>query len=201
MTISAAPTPGPTAPLPPAPPASAQTIDALHRDLAFANGYRMELIRTLLAIAAALFAFTVTFGPTLKPVECKPAMWIGWLGLALSMFGGFVHLLGWDHYYKSYLDFDWRDRNKPDRVEAAKAARDARARINLWRRWGMGAQFAGFVVGVAGVGAFAGVNLEHAAPRSDPIVLSCCADSPHAASAAVSRAASSAPPRQGWVHP
>lgn len=74
-----------------------------------------------------------------KPVEWKPAMWIGWIGLAASMFGGFVHLLGWYHYYKSYLDLDWRSRNDANQDAARATAVAGRARLNCWRRWAMGA--------------------------------------------------------------
>jgi hypothetical protein len=146
---------------------SEPTIDSVHRDIAFANGYRMELIKTLLGISAALFAFTVTFGPTLKPVEWKLAMWVGWGGLAVSMMGGIVHLLGWDYYYKSYRDFNWRRRSGADQDAVKKAGEKARAVINVWRRIGMGAQFIGFAVGVVGVGLFAGANIENSAPKSD----------------------------------
>ena len=39
------------------------------RDIALANQYRIELIKYLLAIAAALFAFTVAYRPSLMRVE------------------------------------------------------------------------------------------------------------------------------------
>lgn len=154
-------------PEPAAPTPGTPTIEAVHRDIGFANSYRMELLKTLLAIAAALFAFTVTFGPTLKPIAWKWAMWMGWAGLAVSMVGGLVHLLGWDHFYKSYLDINWRRRNEPDQAAVKKAGEDARAAINIWRRAGMAAQFSGFVVGVAGVGVFAGANIENAAAKAE----------------------------------
>ena len=64
------------------------TIDAIHRDIALANEYRLELIKILLTIAAALFAFTVTFRPSLTKVDLGCAMWVGWAALGLSMIGG-----------------------------------------------------------------------------------------------------------------
>ena len=144
-----------------------QTIEAVHRDIALANSYRMELIRTLLAIAAALFAFTVTFGPTLKQIEWKSAMWFGWGGLAISMVGGMIHLLGWDHFYKSYLDVDWRRRLEANQEAVKKSGKSARKIINFWRRLGMFAQFGGFVIGVVGIGLFAGANLENAVTKGE----------------------------------
>src|SRR5262245_15208463 len=69
------------------------TIDAIHRDVALANKYRLELIKYLLAIAAALFAFTITFRPSLSRIDFAWAMWLGWLGLGISMIGGMFHML------------------------------------------------------------------------------------------------------------
>lgn len=151
-----------------APTPATPTIEAVHRDIALANNYRMELIKTLLAIAAALFAFTVTFGPALKIIAWKPAMWLGWTGLAISMIGGMVHLLGWDHFYKSYVDVEWRRRQESDQEAVKKDGKAARRTINAWRRLGMVMQFGGFVFGVAGVGLFAGANIENAAAKGDP---------------------------------
>jgi hypothetical protein len=168
--------PTPVAGAPAPRPASGPSIEAIHYNVGLSNTYRMELIRTLLAISAALFAFTVTFGPTLKPVEWKEAMWIGWAGLAVSMIGGFVHLLGWDHYFKSYRDVDWRLRRWVGKPRARKFAKRVRRRINLWRRTGMVAQYAGCVVGVAGVGCFASANIDHAAPKSAPQMAFCCSE-------------------------
>jgi hypothetical protein len=133
------------------------TIDAIQRDVALANTYRIELIKFLLGIAAALFAFTVTFRPTLVRVDFSWAMWVGWIGLALSMIGGVFHMLGWDHYYKSYRDHDWR--NTSDPVAGKEEGKRARAWINHWRRIALVLQFAGFFVGVACTGFFSAVNL------------------------------------------
>jgi hypothetical protein len=99
------------------------TIDAIQRDIALANTYRLELIKYLLAIAAALFAFTVTFRPSLSRVDLPWAMWLGWIGLGISMVGGIFHMLGWDHYYKSYRDHDWGHADSNEGKRAGKAAR------------------------------------------------------------------------------
>ena len=135
------------------------TIEALHRDIALANQYRIELIKILLTITAALFAFTVTFRPSLIRIEHGWAMWAGWGGLALSMIGGLFHMLGWDHYYKSYRDFDWKNKNNP---LARQDGKIARKRIDCWRKNAMYIQFGGFIVGVACIGIFAGTNIDNA---------------------------------------
>jgi hypothetical protein len=158
------------APLP-APPARPRPgIEAVQRDIALANTYRIELIKFVLAITAALFAFTVSFRPTLWQVVVPEAMWIAWGGLALSMLGGLFHMEGWDHFYKSYRDFDHRGR-----FDQGKRARRG---INVWRRAGMVVQYAGFVIGVAGVAVFAGANLDHARPPGDPAGLPAAATPP-----------------------
>jgi len=136
------------------------TIEAIQRDVGLANQYRIELIKLLLTIAAALLAFTVAFRPSLTRIDIGWAMWAGWLGLAVSMIGGLFHMLGWDHYYKSYRDHDWG--NKDDPAAGKASGRAARKRINAWRRLSMYAQFGGFVVGVAGVALFAAINIDNA---------------------------------------
>lgn len=127
------------------------SIDSIHRDIAFANTYRIELIKYMLAIAAALFAFTATFRPSLACVCDPEAMLVGWIGLGLSMVGGMVHMEGWDHYYKSYRDH----------AKDLAAGKKARKLINLWRRIGMTVQYLGFVAGVAAIGYFAYMNLDN----------------------------------------
>jgi len=139
-------------------PVGQPTIDAIQRDVALANQYRLELIKFLLGVAAALFAFTVAFRPTLERVDMYWAMWWGWLGLALSMYGGIFHMLGWDHYYKSYRDHDWKNRSS---AQGKAEGKEARRVINVWRRLAMYFQFGGFMVGVAGIGIFAAANLDN----------------------------------------
>lgn len=134
------------------------TIDAIQRDITLANNYRIELIKYLLAIAAALFAFTVTFRPSLERVDVAWAMWLGWFGLGVSMIGGMFHMLGWDHFYKSYRDYDWKSAGSGSGKSEGKAARD---KINKWRRLAMFFQFGGFILGVASIGLFAGANIDN----------------------------------------
>lgn len=153
-------------------------LAALHRDVAFANTYRIELIKFLLGICAAIFAFMLAFRPTLETVQAPWSMWLGWLGLGGSMVGGMVHMIGWDHFYKSYRDHDHRG----DKIGGKKTRRI----VNFWRRLGMTAQYGGFAVGVAGVGLFAGLNLDNVRrPASESTASKCLAASaPSAASAA-----------------
>lgn len=139
------------------------TIDSVHENIRFATQYRLELIKYLMGITAALFAFTVSFRPTLTTVDFANAMWVGWGGLAVSMIGGMFHLLGWDHYYKSYRDYDWKHRES----NGAVLGKEARRCINLWRRLAMVLQFCGFMVGVLAIGLFAGMNIDHSAKTSD----------------------------------
>lgn len=151
------------------------TIDAIHRDLAFANTYRIEWIKFMLAVAGGLFAFTVTFRPTISPADWKLAMWIGWLGLALSLAGGMGQMAAWEYFYKSYRDFDFKG-NKA----AGKAYRRS---VNRWRLMAMWSQIVFLVVGVAGVGTFAAINIDHV-KDSDCKISASAAVAPAAASGA-----------------
>ena len=154
------------------------TIESVHRDIGFANAYRMELLKHLMTISAALFAFTVTFRPTLDAVQCRWAMWIGWTGLAVSMIGGMVHMLGWDHYYKSYRDFDYGLREDPDTERGRREGRAKRNQINRWRRVAMVAQFVGFAIGVIGVGTFAAINIDNVHKQSSAAAPVCGESTP-----------------------
>jgi hypothetical protein len=128
-------------------------IDSLHSDLGFANTYRLELIKTVMTLAAGLLAFTVTFRPNLKPIDAGWLVWPGWLGLGFSLVGALFNMLGWEHFYLSYRDFDWK--GKKDEGVAA------RRRITSWRRPAMLVQFAGFMLGVLCVAIFAALNIDN----------------------------------------
>jgi hypothetical protein len=162
------------------------TIESVHRDIQLANTYRMELIKYLLAITAGLFAFTVTFRPTLSPVQHAWAMWLGWTGLGLSMIGGLFHMVCWDHYYKSYRDFDWKHRLDT----GAESGRQARKQINWWREAAMVVQYGGFMIGVIGIAIFAGVNIDNVRKAEAPAPASAQPASPPAPAAP-------APPSKG----
>jgi hypothetical protein len=81
-------------------------------------------------------------------------MWIGWLGLGLSLVGGMIHMQGWDRFYISYRDYDWWDQD----------GKAARKRINKWRRAGMVLQYLGFAAGVVAIAIFAAVNIGNVTP-------------------------------------
>jgi hypothetical protein len=148
------------------------TIEAIHRDVALANNYRIELIKYLLAIAAALFAFSVSYRPSLARVDLPWSMWLGWLGLGLSMIGGIFHMLGWDHYYKSYRDHDW---GNADPAEGKIEGKRARRIVNVWRRVAMTLQFGGFILGVGCIGLFAGFNIDNVRSPSAPAAVNSAA--------------------------
>lgn len=139
-------------------------IEALHRDIAFANTYRLELIKLSMTLAGALLAFTVTFRPELQRVTWSGAMWVGWFGLALSMLGGMANMHGWDRYYMSYRDFDHKYRNTTPPTDSSALGKAKRSGITRWRRWAACAQFGGFALGVAGVALFAAMNLDGKQP-------------------------------------
>ncbi len=50
-------------------------IKSVHRDLAAANSYRQEFIKSLILIAGALFAFSVSFRPELRVVKQEELFW------------------------------------------------------------------------------------------------------------------------------
>ena len=127
------------------------TIEAVHRDIELANRYRLELIKLIMTISAAVLAFTVSFRPSLRSVELPWLMWMGWIGLGASMVGGMIHMHGWDRYYVSYRDYDWRNRKE--------CGKEKRRQINRWRDTGMFIQFAGFAVGVMAIALFAAENI------------------------------------------
>jgi hypothetical protein len=128
-------------------------IESVHRDLDFANTYRLELIKTVMTLAAGLLAFTVAFRPNLSVIAAGWLVWPGWLGLGLSLVGALFNMLGWEYFYVSYRDFDWK-KNHAGGVAA-------RGRITHWRRAAMLVQFAGFVLGVFCIAIFAALNIDN----------------------------------------
>jgi hypothetical protein len=127
------------------------TIEAVHRDVEFGIQFRLELSKTLLTLAAALFAFTVAFPPAIVPGTDLTLLWLGWGGLCVSMAGGFVNLYGWEKYYLSYRDYDWDEKHQQ--------GKEKRKEITLWRRIGRFFQFGGFLIGTFAIGLFTIHNL------------------------------------------
>jgi hypothetical protein len=142
-------------------PSKTHDIESVHRDLAFANAYRQEFIKSLILIAGALFAFSVTFRPDLRIVNHEELFWVAWIGLGASMVGGFAQLAAWERLYSSYQRFDYRA--MPDRGAAYRKT------VTLARRVALVCQVSGFIIGVAALGSFTAMNLanfEKKAPGS-----------------------------------
>lgn len=128
---------------------SDHTLETVHRDLALANAYRQEFIKTLILVAGALFAFSVSFRPQLQLPVYSYLFWISWIGLSASMVGGFGQLASWERIYASYQRFE-RKGLDGDRY------RDV---LTVWRRIALFTQMIGFTVGVCALGAFTAFNL------------------------------------------
>lgn len=132
------------------------TIEAIHRDVEFENKYRLELLKQLLTLAAAILAFTVSFRPTLAHVDFGWLMWGGWVALGVSLGCGMLHMLLWSHFYLSYRDYDWHGR--------PSEGKSHRKYITGFRRFVMFFQFLGFAAGVLGIAIFAAVNFHNVLP-------------------------------------
>lgn len=126
-------------------------ITVLHTDIGFANNYRLELSKTLLALSAALFAFTISFPPALTAIRDVWILGLAWAALGVSMIGGFGNLYGWEKFYISYRDYK-------DNQQAGESARRC---ITCWRRIARGAQFLGFAVGITALAAFVVINRDN----------------------------------------
>ena len=127
------------------------SIEAIHRDLAFANAYRQEFIKSLILIAGALFAFSVSFRPELRTTAHEELFWVSWIALGISMLGGFAQLACWERFYSSYQRFEYKGKDGERR----------RFWITLMRRIALLCQVIGFVLGVAALGSFTAFNLSN----------------------------------------
>lgn len=127
------------------------TLETVHRDLALANSYRQEFIKTLILVAGALFAFSVSFRPQIQQPIYSYLFWVSWIGLSASMVGGFGQLAAWERIYASYQRFE-RKGLDGDRY------RDI---LTKWRKFALFAQITGFTAGVSALGAFTAFNLTH----------------------------------------
>lgn len=131
-------------------PEQQPSIEAVHRDLALANSYRQEFIKSLIFVAGALFAFSVSFRPQLVSPTNIGLFWVAWAGLAISMVGGFGQLACWERIYASYQRYEWKN-----------ASGDSyRHLISLCRRVALVSQVIAFIVGVTALGAFTALNLD-----------------------------------------
>jgi len=131
-------------------------IEALQTDIGFANTYRLEVIKTVLGIATALLAFTISFRPKLSTVQYEWMMQVSWAALAVSIVAGIVTMYCWELFYISYRDKDWKG--------DGPAGKKLRRRITGFRRFFFTAEILGCLIGVVGVAFFSVVNLPNAAP-------------------------------------
>jgi hypothetical protein len=126
-------------------------IESVHRDLATANVYRQEFIKSLILICGGLFAFSVAFRPELRAVAKEALFWVAWTALGASMLGGFVQLAAWERFYSSFQRYEWKGRS----------GKPYRRRITLLRRAALLLQVLGFVMGVVALGSFTALNLSN----------------------------------------
>lgn len=97
-------------------------IETRHRDIQFGNTFRVEYIKTLLALSSAILTFTVTFlkdfvGGVTSVTSWKLALLSGWLLLLVSTVAGVQNLRYWAWYFISWgrsrtsdQENDWRDK-------------------------------------------------------------------------------------------
>lgn len=128
----------------PGTPQPTRTLEDVHRDVAFANQYRLEFIKHTMSLATAVLVFTVSFVKDVLPAGAAPEstayIGYGWFAMVVSLIGGLAHMIGWDRYYISYRDYDYHGK-----IEEGRTVRD---RINFWRRTAMFFQILGFIFGL-----------------------------------------------------
>jgi hypothetical protein len=121
-----------------------RSLEDAHRDIALANQYRLEFIKHTMSLATAVLVFTVSFVKDALPSGAAPqsAAYIGygWFAMAISLIGGLAHMVGWDRFYISYRDYDYRG----DGVRG----KEVRKKITFFRRIAMFLQIAGFGFGL-----------------------------------------------------
>ena len=118
-----------------------RTLSDIHRDVEFAQAYRLEFIKHTMSIAAGVFIFTVTFRKDIiggAVPQCKTLLVSGWVAMVVSLLGGLGHIVGWDRYFITYRDFA----HDPAGGEAARKT------INACRRVAMWIQLLSFAIGI-----------------------------------------------------
>jgi hypothetical protein len=126
-----------------------RTLEDVHRDVEFANRYRLEYIKHIMSIAAGVFVISIAFMGELtgdKIVESKSTLVCGWFLLLLSLVAGIFHMKCWDRFFTSF------------RKDFAEGSR-RRKRINRIRILVETLQIGLFVVGLLCVFLFARANL------------------------------------------
>ncbi len=102
--------------------ADERTLSDVHRDVDFANRYRLEYIKHLISVAAALFLLSVAFmkdvlGVNSSQAHFKVFLGLAWLFLIVSTIAGIFHLRSWAEFYITYLKpFKDKEANKRRRV-------------------------------------------------------------------------------------
>ncbi len=129
-------------------PSQRPSTEIVHTNITLANNYRLELSKTMLALSAALFAFTTSFPPALMRIDYPMILACSWVALAISTIGGLLNLYGWEKFYISYRDYH-RD------YRCGKAYRKW---ITRGRRVAHIAQMLGLIVGISVLAAFVFVN-------------------------------------------
>lgn len=127
-----------------------RNLEDIHRDVDFANRYRLEYIKHLMSIAAGIFvvsiAFIKDFVGDYKTAIFKIPLIIGWAFLILSIAAGIFHMKCWDRFYISYRkSFD----------EGARR----RKVINVYRTIAETSQIVFFILGLILIFAFSVANL------------------------------------------
>jgi hypothetical protein len=78
-----------------------------HTDIGFANSYRLEYIKHLIAVSTGVFVFSVTFmkdllGGLVPDGAGKVMLITGWGFLTVSILAGVAHMRYWARYYISW---------------------------------------------------------------------------------------------------
>jgi hypothetical protein len=129
-----------------------RTLEDIHRDITFANQYRLEFIKHTMSLAAAVFVFTLTFKQNI--IGTGPTHGVGfafssWLAMIISLMGGLAQLSGWDRYYMTWRKYEWRN----------LSGDDARRVITRWRLLGLFMQIGFFVTGLVLMAIFCALNM------------------------------------------
>lgn len=127
-----------------------RTLEDVHRDVAFANTYRLEYIKHLMSIAAGIFVISIAFikdfvGDYDKAVF-KSGLVSGWAFLILSIVAGIFHMKCWDRFYISYR------KNFEEGLKRRKV-------INKYRTIAEFCQITFFILAIVMIFAFSVVNL------------------------------------------
>jgi|SRR5580700_1502681 hypothetical protein len=131
--------------------------DFLQKNIDRSVDFRKEYYKYSLGISTALLAFTVSFPPNLSTISCPSLIFIAWAGLGFAVVGGVLAHDLWSRFFITWRNYD--NRGNSDRGD------EVRDRITWWRRKADVVQLVGLGIGVAGIVAFASVNIPNIAPK------------------------------------